>query len=303
MKNLFITGGLGQDGTIIRHILKKNKRIKVYSIVENKKKFKKKNNLIKLNLLNKNQIRNTFSKIRPDIIIHLGSKNPSFHQKNYKKYFQHNMITTKNIFFTAFEKNNNTKFIFCNSSHIFKKRSGMVNEKSKFFYNKKRLNSDYSKFRLKCHQLMINYKKKKNINYTNAILFNHDSIFRNKKFLIPRISHAIKKKKYNFLKEIINENISADFSHAKDICQGLIKISLSKKNIDNIILSSGKVTKINDIIKFIIKKEKILLPFKINSKKKIKGLMGNNSLAKKKFNWYPKKNIFQASLEIYKNDK
>ena len=54
--------------------------------------------------------------------------------------------------------------------------------KSLNFYNNKRLNSDYSKFRLKCHQLMINYKKKKNINYTNAILFNHDSIFRNKNF-------------------------------------------------------------------------------------------------------------------------
>ena len=43
---------------------------------------------------------------------------------------------------------------------------------------------------------------------------------------------ALKKRKYKFLKEIINENISADFSHARDICKGLIKISLSKKNID-----------------------------------------------------------------------
>ena len=104
------------------------------------------------------------------------------------------------------------------------------------------------------------------------------------------------------MKEIINENISADFSHAKDICKGLIKISLSKKNIDNVILSSGKLTKINDIIKFIIQKEKVFLPFKIYSKKKDKGLIGNNLLAKKKFNWFPKKNIFDASLEIFKND-
>ena len=296
MKNLFLTGAQGQDGTIISNILRKNKNIKIYAIVENKRKFQKKKNLIKLNLLNKNKIKNIFSKIRPDIILHLGSKNPSFKQSGYKKYYRYNMQTTKNIFFSAFEKNINAKFIFCNSSQIFKKKNGNVNEKSQFFFN-----SDYSKFRLKCHELMLDYKKKNNINYTNVILFNHDSIFRNKKFLIPRIVSSLKKRKYSFLKEITNENISADFSHAKDICSGLIKILLSKENIDNVILSSGKLTKINDIIKFITQKRKIFLPFKINNKKIFKGLVGNNSLAKKRFKWTPKKNIFQASLEIYDN--
>ena len=294
MKNLFITGAQGQDGTIISDILRKNKKVKIYAIVENKKKFQKKKNLIKINLLNKNKINNIFSKIRPDIILHLGSKNPSFKQSSYKKYYQYNMTTTKNIFYAAFEKNINAKFIFCNSSQIFKKKNGSVNEKSKFFFN-----SDYSKFRIKCHELMLDYKKKNNINYTNVILFNHDSIFRNKKFLIPRIMSSLKKKKYSFLKEINNENISADFSHAQDICSGLTKILLSKENIDNVILSSGKLTRINDIIKFIIQKKKIFLPFKINNRKTNRGLIGNNMFAKKKFKWSPKKNIFQASLEIY----
>lgn len=296
MKNLFITGAQGQDGTIITDILKKSKKFKVYSIVEKKKKFQKKKRLIKLNLSNKNEIKNIFAKIEPDIILHLGSKNPSFRQKNYKKYYQYNMVTTKNIFFAAFEKNIKAKFIFCNSSQIFKKKNGVVNEKSNFSYN-----SDYSKFRIECHKLMMDYKKRKKINYTNALLFNHDSIYRNKKFLIPRIIHALKKKNYLFLKEIINENISADFSHAKDICLGLIKILMSKNNLDNVILSSGKLTCINDIIRFISKKKGISLPFKIHKKKSNKGLIGNNLIAKKKFKWFPKKNIFQASLEIYDN--
>ena len=34
-------------------------------------------------------------------------------------------------------------------------------------------------------------------------------------------------------------------------------------------------------------------------KNEINGLIGNNTLAKKKFNWKIKKNIFEASLEIY----
>ncbi len=296
MINLFITGAQGQDGTIISALIRNNKKIKVYEIVENKKKFKKKKNLIKVNLSNENKIKNIFSKIRPDIILHLGSKNPSFKQSGYKKYFQYNMITTRNIFLAAYEKNIDTKFIFCNSSQIFRKKNGIVNERSNFFFK-----TDYSKFRFKSHEFMLGYKKKNNINYTNVILFNHDSIYRNKKFLIPRIMRSLKKKQFHLLKEIISENISADFSHAKDICSGLTKILLSNINLDNVILSSGKLTKINDIIKFVVKKRKILLPFKIKSNKAKKGLIGNNQLAKRKFKWFPKKNIFQASLEIYDN--
>jgi GDP-D-mannose dehydratase len=48
---------------------------------------------------------------------------------------------------------------------------------------------------------MIKYKKKEKINYTNAILFNHDSKFRNQKFLFPRIVNAIIKKRCYFFKK------------------------------------------------------------------------------------------------------
>ena len=51
MKNLFITGAHGQDGTILREILKVNKKIKVYSIVEKKKKFQKKKKFNKIKLI------------------------------------------------------------------------------------------------------------------------------------------------------------------------------------------------------------------------------------------------------------
>ena len=42
-----------------------------------------------------------------------------------------------------------------------------------------------------------------------------------------------------FLRNIIKANICGDFSHAEDICKGLIKIMFSKNNFDKIILSFG----------------------------------------------------------------
>ena len=83
-------------------------------------------------------------------------------------------------------------------------------------------------------------KKKNRIKATIVILFNHDSKFRNERFLFPRLIKSIKYKNYSFLKKIYRENISGDFSHADDICEAIFLLIKSKKNPDKIILSSGK---------------------------------------------------------------
>ena len=77
-KNIFITGGLGQDGQIITNLLK-NKNVNTYIFSKYKKnRFLKKIKFIKTNLLNKKKLDKFFSKIKPDIVLHLAANNPSF---------------------------------------------------------------------------------------------------------------------------------------------------------------------------------------------------------------------------------
>ena len=294
-KNLFITGALGQDGSILNNLLKKNKKFKLINVLEKKKRSHRISNVYYVDLQKKGQIDRLFSKVKPDVILHLGAKNPSYSENSYNKFFKYNFISTKNLFLSTFENNKNAKFIFCNSSQIFKKKLGIVNEKSKFS-----INSDYTRFRINAHHEMLKYKIKNNIKYTNVILFNHDSKYRNKKFILPRIMIGIKNKKDNFIQEIINQNISADFSHAEDICNGLGRIILSDKNLDNIVLSSGRATKLNDILKYILKKNKITHNFNFKTKRKTKCLIGKNKFAISQINWNPKKNIFIAADEMLK---
>lgn len=295
-KNVFITGGLGQDGQILINILKKRKiNLTILS------KTKKSNTLgnvefIKENLLNKRRLDLIFIKKKPDIVLHLASNNPSFNEANYKIFFRENFIATKNIFNSTFEANQNAKFIFCSSSQIFKKKSGIVTEKSQNI-----ITTDYTNFRIKSDNMMLKYKTKKKINYTNAILFNHDSKFRNKKFLLPRIIISIIKKDIIFLKNIMKLNIFSDFSHAEDICNGLYKLMFSNLNKDKLIFSSGKNTSINKIIEYVIKKNKLKIDIIFNKKKIKKGLIGNNYLAKKELKWNHKKNIYISAAEIYKH--
>lgn len=292
-KNIFITGGFGQDGKILSNLFYK-KKIKLNIISKKKIKKKKYINYFCSDLLNVKKLKKIFQKIRPDVVLHLASNNPSFNQKNYSLFYKKNIIATKNIFNSTYESNQKAKFIFCSSSQIFSKRQGIVNENSKI-----KENSDYAKFRIEMDNMMQKYKKKKKINYINAILFNHDSICRNKKFLIPRIIKAVKNKKINFINKIIKENISGDFSHANDICDGLFKLIFSKVNKDKIILSSNKITNVNDIIYYLIKKNNIKINLKTIKNKKKKSLRGNNGLAKKILYWSPKKNIFIAAQEIF----
>jgi len=302
MKNLFITGSGGKDGNILTKLLKKKSNINIYLLAEKKKVNRSLKNTFLINLKKKKEIDTLFGKYTPDFVLHLGSKNPSFKEKNIQKFYTENLISTKDIFLSTFKYNLKAKFVFANSSQIFKNKNGLVDENSKIL-----ISSDYTRFRIESHRYMMKYKKKYKLNYSNIILFNHDSIHRNPKFLIPRIVKALIKKNKKFMNFIIKKNIKADFSHAEDICNALVKILINNKNYDNIILSSGKLTSINEIIKNIIKKRNININIDLkkneindlNDLNDLNGLIGDNTLAKKKFNWKIKKNIFEASLEIY----
>ena len=293
-KNVFISGGLGQDGQILIKLFKKKKfNLFIFS----KKKIKNKNNIkfINSNLLDKKKLDKIFKKIEPHIVLHLAANNPSYKEKSNTLFFKENFKASKNIFLSTFVANINAKFIFCSSSQIFKKKIGLVDEQSRIS-----IKSDYTKFRIKTNKLMLDYKRKWNIRYTNVILFNHDSKYRNPKFILPRIILSLINKDTKFLNNIIKANIFADFSHAEDICLALFKLVFSHINIDKIILSSNKPTSLNDVIYDLIKKNRIKV--NINFKKIInnKCLIGNNKLAKKLLKWHPKKNIYIAANDIYK---
>ena len=75
----------------------------------------------------------------------------------------------------------------------------------------------------------------------------------------------------------------------------------NKDNLDKIILSSNKKTNLNDIIKYLIKKNNLDINIFDYNKKTSNCLIGNNKVAIDKLNWSPKKNIFLAANDIYKS--
>ena len=297
---VLITGALGQDGVILSKILLK-KKFKVFGIIK-KKRYKNKIKGVKYLVTNLSRIIETkklLLKIKPDYVVHLGSENPSYLEKNKKKllFNNRNKKNSLNLINSIISNKLKATFIFGNSSQIFEKKYYQVNEKSKIV-----IKNSYTKFRIDILKVLKNLKKKINFRFINLILFNHDSIHRNKKFLFPRVIKAIKNENIKFINEIYKENIYGDFSHAEDICNGIYL--LIKKNIvtDNIILSSKKLTSVNKIIyQLLNKKLRSKLIEKKNINKKNINLIGDNSFAKKVLGWKIKKNISIATKEISRN--
>jgi GDPmannose 4,6-dehydratase len=295
-KNIVITGALGQDGVILSKLLLK-KRYNVFGIIKKNNSNKLKNiTYNKLDLLDFNKISKFLDKINPICVIHLGTENPNYIElKNKKDFYKNNLKATKNLINYFSLNQPSKKLILVGTSQMYKKTSRIVNLKSKF-----NPNNSYANFRVESFKYMLNKKKKYKSNMTTAILFNHDSKYRKKKFLIPRLVKSIKLKHFKKINEIYQENISADFSHAEDICNGLFKLIISKKNPDKLIFSANKKTFINDLINFLLKKNKTKKKFITNNINKNSTPIGDNSYTKKILNWKLKKNIFIAANELNK---
>lgn len=302
MKKIFlITGAKGQDGLILSDILTK-KGHEVFGIIKKKKKYSnyvERVKYVKLDLLKKKQVSKLLSRVKPDVVVHFGSSNPSYYELNKNKdFYKKNFQESKNLIDALISEKKDVKFIFANSAQIIanKNTKKKINEKNRFDYN-----SSYTKFRLNIFKY-LEKKKNSKFRFSNLILFNHDSKFRNVKFLLPRIAKYVKERDIYSLSEIYNQNISGDFSHAEDICYAIYLLSVKNVVIDNLILSSGKKTKINDVIKFLVKLSGLnhRFPTPKNSKQMV---CGDITFAKRILKWKIKKNVFIASKEIYKTLK
>ena len=285
---------MGQDGIILSKLLIK-KKYNIYGVVKklNKKKIKGVN-YSTVNILDYRRFSNYIKKVKPHALLHLGTENPNYLElKKKKEFYKKNLKTTKNLIDYFSKYFPNKKLILIGSSQMYGPSSKKVNLNSEF-----NSGNSYARFRVESYNYMVKRKKIDNSKMVTAILFNHDSSFRKKKFLIPRLVKLIKLKNFNKLEEIYETNISGDFSHAEDICYGLYKLMISKYSPDKLIFSSNKRTYINDIIYLLLKKNKIKYNFTNKVKNNSSTPIGDNKFTSRLLNWSHKKNIFVAAKEL-----
>ena len=145
------------------------------------------------------------------------------------------------------ENNFSTSFFQASSSEMFDSSELPLDENSKF-----KARSPYAKGKLYVHESIQKIKSIEKINISSGIMFNHESEFRNKEYLIMKIINSaiqINEGNKNELK-IGSLNLTRDWSYAEDVANAIYKININNTSEDYVI-GSGIGNNIEDILEIV----------------------------------------------------
>ena len=301
MKNKIsiIVGGTGQLGISLAKLLIK-KKYKVFITTRNIKLAKKKIPFIhknlkfkKLNILDLNEIKILINNINPNQIFYFaGQSSPLLSFRANKITYLSNFKGCKNFLEVIYEIKSKCKFINATSSEIF------AENKTKLVVNsKKNPISPYGKAKLLSFNHTKYYRNTKKLNAYNAIIFNTESYYRDKNYLIPKICiAAINAKKYNKKTTFGNLNISREWNWASEQMFYLLKFI--NKNPQDFILSNGQSYSALNMINFAFKYFKLDYKNFIQSNKKF---VRKRDFHKKESNFISclKRNNLKRESKIY----
>ena len=303
-KNILITGGAGYIGSHIVEQLIKNKQNVI--ILDNlvtgyKKLINKKAKFIKADIKNKSKIISIIKDFKINSIIHLAANlNVSEAEKNKKKYYQNNIIGTKNLLDAC--KNFNIKnIIFSSSCSVYGNIQGSISENKKpnpqGYYA-------YTKYKGEelIKKLSLRYKFKYGIlRYFNVAGASASGrigeIEKSHGHLIKNLAIESLKKKSKI--KIFGNNYKTkdgtcirDYIHVSDLADIHIKgLNYLDDNNKSFILNCGygKGYSVKNIVQIFSKiKKKISIEFQGRRPGDIAEVYANTQKLKKIFKWKPK---------------
>lgn len=261
MKNILITGITGQDGVFLSKLIaEKEPESKIYGISRNKVNKKFFNHLasietpqeinlriVNLDLNNYEVVDNLISDLNPSVLYNLSGPS-SVNQSVINPKIAYEITNIFNNLTNSLINNNNfCRFFQASSSEIFANSKNHLSENSNFYPN-----SPYAKAKLDNHNKAEQLSLKFEWPIFSGILFNHESQFRDKEFLLAKIIDAaieIKRKNADFL-EVGSLSLKRDWSYAKDTVDCIYRITNEGSSFSYNI-GSGKSTSIEELIRII----------------------------------------------------
>ncbi len=305
-KNILVTGGAGYIGShIVENLVKtKNKVIILDNLVTGYKRLiNKKAKFIQGDIKKKRELIKIIKNNNINSIIHLAAYlNVSEAEKNKKKYYNNNVIGTKNLIEAC--KNSSVKnIIFSSSCAVYGNVKGAVSE-----YKKPDPGGYYGYTKFKGEELLKKFEKKYNYNFGILRYFNVAGASPSGKIGEIETSHghliknlAIQSLKKNSKVKIFGNNYKTkdgtcirDYIHVTDLADIHIKgLDYLKKNKKSFILNCGygkgySVEQIVNIFKRI--KKNVSVVYLNRRPGDIAQVYSNTKKFKKLLNWKPRHN-------------
>ena len=307
VKNILITGGAGYIGSHIAEILlKKNKRVFLIDNLStgHRKLINKKAKFFKLDIHNKNKVKNIIENHQIDSIIHLAANLIIGEgQKKPEKYYKNNVLGTQKLL-EACQKTNVKNLIFSSTAAIYKEGQYQVSEKSTI-----KPKSIYGKKKIKAESLIKKFAKKNKINYGILRYFNiagsspsgkiglinknSDNLFKN--FSTEVIKNKPKLKIYGTNYKTKDGTCIRDFIHVSDIAEihYLVLEKINKFNVSKILnCGYNKGISVLQVAKEFerISQKKISIIYSKRRNNDLIKIIASNKNLKKFINWKPKFN-------------
>jgi GDPmannose 4,6-dehydratase len=306
MKKILITGITGQDGLFLSSLLlKEHSKVSILGLTRNNsnsffenlgKIYDKRHDnikLIKVDYENKFEISSLIKSFSPDSVYNF--MGPSSVYESILRPANREMITSgfNTIIEALIESRNFCNFFQASSSEMFNTSKLPLNEKSQM-----KTRSPYAEAKLQNHLYVQKCFEKYDWNITSGIMFNHESEFRSKNYLIMKIVNtAIEIARGNSkVLEIGTIEYIRDWSFAGDVVNAAYLIN-TKGTQPSYVIGSGVGTSIEFILNYIFSnlglkwEEHTNVNPSLLRKGDSKIIISDPKKLKKEFNWEPSYDI------------
>lgn len=306
-KTAIIIGANGQDGRILFDFLSKKK----YNLIGIDKEGVRARGLRwnrKVNITKSKSVFNLIRKIKPDEVYHLAAFHHSSQDKAkdnltlLSKSYQVNFFSVA-YFLEAIRRHSpSCRMFYASSAMIFgSSSSGRQTETIPF-----NPDSFYGLSKLDALLLCRLYRSKYGLFAATGIFYNHESAYRQKKFVSRKIIQGaidIKNKKQNVLK-IGDLRSEVDWGYAPDYMEAAHKI-LRAKAPDDFIVATGKKHSVLDLVKlsfgyFGMDWKKYVVEDKNSLLRKRNAVVGDASKLTKITGWKPRVGFEEMVVKIIK---
>ena len=257
MKTAIIIGVSGQDGTLLKKYLK-SKNYTIIGIGNVKKEAQNLNKIKPWNILNKQSMKELFSKVKNSEVYYLAAHHHSSEQNLNKVDFYELMQQSFkvhvegliNVLNAIYEEKSNSRVFYASSSLIFSGRYGEIQNELTSIEPQ----GAYGISKAAGGMVAKEFREKLGLYVSTGILYNHESGLRNSSFLTRRIIETA----YRISKGSIEKCIIGDFDAKVDwgLADDYVKIFysiLQLKKPENFIIASGKLNTVIDFAKLVFK--------------------------------------------------
>jgi GDPmannose 4,6-dehydratase len=312
MKKACITGITGQTGSYLAEILLE-KGYDVHGLVRRSSSFNTGRidhifdqlQLVFGDLSDYGSISNWVQKVKPDLFFNLGAQS---HVKVSFDIPEYTMDVDGTGTLRCLEAirhySPETRFLQASTSEIFGNTPPPQNELIPFHPR-----SPYGVAKLASYWAVVNYNEAYNIFGCNTMSFNHESVRRGETFVTKKITRAATRIKLGLQDKLVLGNLTAtrDWSHAKDVAEGMM-LAITAEKPDNWVISSNESHSIQEFVEKVFSKldlnwqDYVTTDPKYLRPSEVQDLCGDSTKIRTQLGWKPKYSFDDLVDEMVEGD-